>query len=173
MIQRLRNDESGFGLVELTISMAILAIALLALVAALTSGVITLQRASATGTGATLADTQMEKFRALKYTSILLDSTAQTAANADGTYAGESGVGTGTQVTGTCTLTAWPDPCNPRQTITGPDNRSYRVDTYIRYETPPGGRQLKLITVVVRDPNKLTGPAFAKVQSRFDEATGR
>jgi uncharacterized protein (TIGR02598 family) len=170
--QRIRN-EGGFGLVELTISMAVLAVALLALVAALSSGVVTLQRASATGTAATLADTQMEKYRALKYTSIQLDSTEMTAANSDSVYSGETGVGTGTQVNAACTLTSWPDPCNPRQTITGPDNRSYRIDTYIRYETPAGGRQLKLITVVVRDPSRLTGPSLAKVQSRFDEATGR
>ncbi len=172
MSRRLRSED-GFGLVELTISMAMLAIALLALVAALSSGIVTLQRSGATGTAATLADTQMEKYRAIRYTAILLDPTSAAAANADSVYAGEAGVGTGTQVTGTCALTAWPDPCNPRQTVTGPDNRSYRIDTHIRFETPAGGRQLKLLTVVVRDPNRLTGPPLAKMQSRFDEATGR
>jgi prepilin-type N-terminal cleavage/methylation domain-containing protein len=170
------RSERGFGLVELLIAMVMLATALLALVAALSSGVITLQRSGASGTAGTLADRQMEKYRGLKYTSILLDTTAQGTANSDTVYSGEGGVGTGSQVTGACTLTSWVDPCDPRQTVSGassPDKRSYRIDTYIRYETPTGGRQLKLVTVVVRDTNKLTGPPLAKLQSRFDEATGR
>ena len=71
------------------------------------------------------------------------------------------------------------DPYNPIQNLTAtdtPDKRRYRVDTYIYYDTPSGtytGRQLKLVTVVVRDPNHLTGPPLAKVQSRFDQATGQ
>jgi type II secretory pathway pseudopilin PulG len=171
--------EAGFGLIELTIAMAMLAIALLALVAALSSGIITLQRAGATGTAGTLADRQMERYRALKYTQIMLDTTAQTTANGDSVYSGEASVaGSGSQVTGTCTGPgSFPDYCNPRQTsVTGPDNRVYRVDTYIYYDTPSGtytGRQLKLVTVVVRDPSNLTKPPLAKVQTRFDEATGR
>jgi type II secretory pathway pseudopilin PulG len=169
--------EGGFGLVELSISMVMLAVALLALVAALSSGIITLQRAGATGTAGTLADRQMERYRAIKYTSIMLDMTAQATANADtSVYAAETGVaGTGAQVTGTCPGTGtFPDYCKPRQTsVTGPDNRTYRVDTYIYYDTPTGGRQLKLVTVVVRDPNRLTGPPLAKVQTRFDQATGQ
>jgi type II secretory pathway pseudopilin PulG len=173
MRERVRSD-GGFGLVELVIAMAMLAVALLALVAALSSGVITLQRSGAAGTAGTLADRQMEKYRAIKYSKILLDATAQGTANSDSVYSGEPNVGSGAQVTGSCPLTSWVDPCNPRQQpVTGPDNHQYRVDTYIRYDTPSGGRQLKLITVVVRDPNKLTGPPLAKLQSRFDRATGQ
>ncbi|MGZ8694997.1 MAG: prepilin-type N-terminal cleavage/methylation domain-containing protein [Gaiellaceae bacterium] len=171
--------EDGFGLIELSIAMVMLSIALLALVAALSSGIVTLQRAGATGTAGTLADRQMERYRALKYTTIMLDATAQTTANADSVYSGETSVaGSGAQVTGTCTGPgSFPDYCKPRQTsVTGPDNRLYRVDTYIYYDTPTGtytGRQLKLVTVVVRDPNRLTGPPLAKVQTRFDQATGQ
>jgi hypothetical protein len=75
-------------------------------------------------------------------------------------------------VTGTCSAPV-PVECKPTQTVTGPDNHQYRVDTYIVYQTLTGGRQLKRITVVVRDPNKLTGPALSRLESRFDEATGR
>lgn len=167
------STDGGFGLVELVIAMAMLAVALLALVAAISSGIVTLQRSGSAATAGTLADKQMERYRAIKYTVIQLDTTAVTTANADTVYTGEAGVWSGSQVTAACTLTAWPDPCNPRQTVTGPDNHQYRVDTYITYQTPAGGRQLKLITVVVRDPQRLTGPALAKLQSRFDEATGR
>lgn len=168
--------EDGFGLIELSIAMAMLAIALLALVAALSSGIVTLQRAGAVGTAGTLADRQMERYRALKYASIMLDTTAQTTANADSVYAAQANVaGSGAQVTAACTGPgSFPDYCKPRQTnVTGPDNRPYRVDTYIYYDTPSGGRQLKLVTVVVRNPNNLSAPPLAKVQSRFDQATGQ
>jgi type II secretory pathway pseudopilin PulG len=182
---RLTGSEEGFGLIELTIAMTMMAVALLVLVAALTSGEITLQRAGAAGTAGTLADRQMEKYRAMKYANISLNATAQTTANADtSVYAAETNVsaagGQVTSGTAVCsTPPCWPDPYNPRQTLGSsdtPDKRSYRVDTYIYYYTPTGaytGRQLKLITVVVRDANNLTGPPLAKVQSRFDQATGQ
>ena len=171
--RRLRRDD-GFGLVELSIAMAMLAIALLALVAALSSGVVTLQRSGAAGTAGTLADRQMERYRALLYTSIMLDTTSVTAAAGDTVYTGDSAY-SASQVTGTCTLSgSWPDPCNPLQSpVNGPDNRQYRVDTYITYSTPTNGRQLKVVTVVVRDYNRLTGPALARLQTRFDPATGQ
>ncbi len=186
---RALRGEDGFGLIELTIAMVMLSIALLALVAALSSGVVTLQRSGAAGTAGTLADRQMEKYRALKYGSIMLDSTAVTTASGNSTYTTDPGRDAGNptaawdsdpthRVTGTCTLTSWPDPCNPIQNLSGaqtPDKRPYRVDTYITYYASTGtyvGRQLKVVTVVVRDPNKANAPNLARLQSRFDQATG-
>jgi type II secretory pathway pseudopilin PulG len=169
---RLKREE-GFGLVELSIAMAIMALALLTLVAALTAGEITLQRADAEGTAGTLADRQMEKYRAMLYSSIMLNSATVTTAQGNSVYTGDTAY-SASQVTGTCTLTSWPDPCNPMQSsVSGPDKRTYRVDTYITYYTPTNGRQLKVITVVVRDPNNVTGPALARLQSRFDQSTGQ
>ena len=174
--RRLRSEE-GFGVVELTISMAIMAVALLVLVAALSSGEVTLQRAGKAGTAGTLADRQMEKYRAMKYASIMLDTTATSTASGtpgDSIYKADSAFDSSTQVTGTCAATAWPDPCLPIQSsVTGPDNRTYRVDTFINTFTPTGGRSLKVITVVVRDTLHLTGPPLARLQSRFDQATGQ
>jgi type II secretory pathway pseudopilin PulG len=174
-IRRLRSED-GFGLIELTIAMAMMAIALLVLVAALSSGEITLQRSGAAGTAGTLADRQMEKYRAITYASIMLNtSDVSTAVGppGDSIYQGDSAY-SATEVSGTCTTTAWPDPCKPIQSgITGPDNRLYRVDTYITAYTPTGGRSLKVVTVVVRDPNHLSGPPLARLQSRFDQATGQ
>ena len=46
---RALRSEDGFGLIELTIAMAMLAVALLALVAALSSGIVTLQRVGRRG----------------------------------------------------------------------------------------------------------------------------
>jgi Tfp pilus assembly protein PilV len=180
MRRRLRS-ESGFGLAELVIAMAMLSVALLALVAALSSGIVTLQRSGTAATAGTLADKQMERYRALKYASIQLDTASVTTANSDSVYTSGPGNGwSASQVTGTCSPV--PVECKPTQTVTGPDNHQYRIDTYIVYDTPPdpdgpgpltAGRQLKLITVVVRDPQRLTGVPLAKLQSRFDQATGR
>ena len=175
MCARLKS-EGGFGLIELVIAMAMMAIALLALVAALASGIVTLQRSGAAATAGTLADKQMERYRAVKYTDIRLDTALVSGgggANSDSTYTADSAY-SASQVTATCpTVPSVPVECKPIQTVTGPDNRPYRVDTYIVYQTPTGGRQLKLITVVVRNPQKLSGPPLARLQSRFDEATGR
>ncbi len=169
--RRLRSEE-GFGLIELSIAMAMMAIALLVLVAALSSGEVTLARAGAVGTAGTLADRQMEKYRAMKYTAIMLNTSDVTTASANSVYNSDSAY-SASQVTGACTISSWPDPCNPLQSsVTGPDNRHYRVDTYITSYTPAGGRPLKVISVVVRDTNHLTGPPLTRVQSRFDQATG-
>jgi uncharacterized protein (TIGR02598 family) len=168
VVERARNEE-GFGLVELTIAMAMMAVALLALVAALSSGIVTLQRSSVSATAATLADKQMERYRAIAYAAIQLDTSSVTTANSNTVYAGDS-AWNASQVTAACA--GVPVECQPMQSVTGPDNKPYRIDSYIVYQTPTGGRQLKLVTVVVRDPNRLTGPALARLQSRFDPNTG-
>ena len=45
-------------------------------------------------------------------------------------------------------------PCTtkvPVQTLTGADGKSYRVDTYVTWQTVAAGRAVKLVTIVVRD----------------------
>src|ERR671914_10961 len=75
MRTRLRAED-GIGLVELLIAMTVLAVALLALVAAFSSGALTLQRAGQTSTASALANQQMELYRGLKYCAIRLDDSA-------------------------------------------------------------------------------------------------
>ena len=179
MIARLRSQE-GFGLIELMISMVMLNIGILAVVAAFNSGALALKHAGEVSTGSVVADKQMELYRALKYTEIALDSTAVTSANTDTYYQCETankidpagacgGANQQTQQLRTCSpLTAQ---CNPRQTVSGPDQRLYRVDTYIVSQTPPTGRAVKLVTIVVRrDTDK---KALARVSSSFDESSGQ
>jgi prepilin-type N-terminal cleavage/methylation domain-containing protein len=166
MRERLRTQE-GFGLVELVISMTILSVALLALVAGLNSGLLSLQRSARISTADTLADAQMERFRAVKYADIRLDSASVTTANSDTTYTSDS-AWNATQVTASCA--GVPPLCNPRRTVTGPDGRSYRVDTYIVAQTPAGARELKLVTVVVRNGTTPANPPFARLTSRFDQS---
>jgi uncharacterized protein YnzC (UPF0291/DUF896 family) len=55
--------------------------------------------------------------------------------------------------------------------VTGADHRSYRVDTYLYFDTPSFGNQLKTITVVVRNGNDVT-KTLARVTSTFDPSTG-
>ena len=167
---RLGRDD-GFGLVELLVAMMILNIGLIAIMGAFVSGSTALRRASRVATAGTLADQQMELYRALTYSAIALDplSVPVTAPySTDAAYIS-------TQVTQTCasgTYTSYPQ-CNASRTVTGPDGHTtFRVDTYITRRTPTGGRELKLVTIVVRDTRNLTGPVLARQASSFDQSTG-
>ena len=173
------RSEDGFGLIELVISMVMLNIGLLAIVAAFNSGTIALSNAGQMSTASVLGDKQMELYRALKYTQLALDTTAVGTANGDTTYQCDrankvdptgscGGANQQSQLQTTCgTLTPQ---CNPRQTVTGPDGRSYRVDTYIVSQTPPTGRTVKLVTIVVRRSTDLR--ELARVSSSFDQSSG-
>ena len=144
MRARLR-DEGGFALVEMLIAIVVINVGLLAILLSLTSGMTTLRRSAETSTASAIADKQLEKYRAVAFTSIYLD-TASLAAT-DTTYQSDAAY-SASQVSQTCgTLTAV---CTPSQTVTGPDGRSYRVDTYIVWTTPSGGTAVKQVTVVVR-----------------------
>jgi len=179
VIARLRSQE-GFGLIELMISMVMLNIGILAIVAAFNSGALALKHAGEVSTGSVIADKQMELYRALKYTEIALDSNAVTAANADSLYQCDTankidpagscgGANQQTQQLKTCSPVT--PQCNPRQTVTGPDSRLYRVDVYIVSQTPPTGRAVKLVTIVVRRDTDLK--ALARVSSSFDQSSGQ
>jgi Tfp pilus assembly protein PilE len=173
------RSEKGFGLVELMISMVMLNVGILAIVAAFQSGAIALKNAGEVSTASVLADKQMELYRALKYTEIALDTNALATANADTTYqcdtankidpAGACG-GSNQQVQLQKTCATMTPQCNPRQTVTGPDQRQYRVDTYVVSQTPPNGRTVKLVTIVVRRGVDLR--MLARVSSSFDESSG-
>jgi Tfp pilus assembly protein PilV len=183
VIVRLRQ-EKGFGLLELLMAMTMLNIGILALVASFNSGAIALKRAGRTATAATLADAQMELYRALKYDSIALDDTT-TKTLTDTTYRSDAAIGgnVNSEVTTTTGCTASPllNQCNPSRTISGaasPDHRTYRVDTYITSGPPttatspqPAARDVKTVTVVIRDGSAPYGE-LARQQSTFDQSTG-
>jgi Tfp pilus assembly protein PilV len=198
---RLKNEDAGFGLIELLVAMVILNVGLLAIVAAFSSGAIAMKRAGNTATAAALANQQMEVYRALPYGAIGLDTSAAT----DSIYTSEAAPPTGPCQTGqatTCGNTgpetsggttfscapsnpggsvvwvpgAFPNACAPIRTLTGassPDRHDYRVDTYIRKVTQTSQRETKIVTTVVRDGQKLNGRALARVQSTFDCSTGQ
>lgn len=167
-MKRLRSEE-GFGLLELLISITMLNVGILALVAAFNSGALALQRASQVSTASTVAERQMELYRGLRYSSITLDSASKSAADSNPLYSADQAY-SATQVVTTCTGTPIADSCNAMRSTKGPDGVNYRVDTYIVNETPPNGRPLKRVTVVVRRASdSLT---MARLISLFDESTG-
>lgn len=180
MIPRARTED-GFGLVELLVSMLMLNVGILAVVAGFNSGVIALRNAGEVSTASVLADKQMELYRALLYTQIALDQTALAAANADPIYQCDKankidpagacgGANQAAPLSPATTCSPMTTQCDPSQDVTGPDGRTYRVDTYIVSQTPPTGRALKLVTVVVRkaDGSKM----LTRLSSTFDESSG-
>lgn len=179
MLNRLRTDERGFGLLELIIAMTILNVGLLALVATFNAGASAIKRAGRVATASVVADRQMEIYRGIMFSEIALVSSAVTTANGDAQYAAgaPTGIQAGTVVTevtdpGACVDVTKPE-CKPLQTITGPDGRTYRVDTYI-VRTNLGQslmRQVKLVRVVVRDGANL-GRVLVRQSSTFDESLG-
>lgn len=174
-----RRREDGFTLVELLIAMIVLSIAILALVAAYTSGFTALKRATRISSARLVADAQMERLRAIPYSAIQLNTTCPTCTE-DATYTGDTAYSSTAQVTG-CTTTD--STCMPSQTKTGPDGASYRLDTYIAYgcwngtlSTSPSvscgagnPAPVKRVTVVVRS-STLTTPV--REQSTFTTLPG-
>jgi type II secretory pathway pseudopilin PulG len=171
---RLRN-EGGFGLIELLMAIVMLNIGILAIVAAFNAGIVSLNRASRISTGASLADAQMELYRALTYDAIALDPSTIPGSSPYTTDPAYSA----TQVTTTCSGSPKPNECNASRSVTGPDRKKYRVDTYVVLSTastnpptPTNGRPVKIVTVVVRDGNNLTARPYAREASTFDLSTG-
>jgi competence protein ComGC len=170
------RPEDAFGLIELMIAMGMLNVGILAIVAAFTSGQVALRNAGRTATAASLAETQMELYRALKWDSIRLDATS--IGSVDTTYKCDSALPVATPCSATptvtrtdCTGTPLPNECLPTRTATGADGKSYRVDTYIVAKTVTNGRDVRRVTVVVRNPAAVSGVPLARQSSDFDEST--
>jgi type II secretory pathway pseudopilin PulG len=174
------REESGFGLLELLMAMVMLNVGILAIVAAFSSGNAALARASRVSTATALADKQLESYRGLIYDNIVFTTTEWNAAIADSTYTSDTTYVTNMQspvapkgLVGTltnCPANVPTTSCDPSYTATGPDHRDYRVDTYLYYDAPGGGAQLKTVTVVVR-PTSGTTRAWARITSTFDSST--
>jgi prepilin-type N-terminal cleavage/methylation domain-containing protein len=179
-LARLRKED-GFTLIELTIVMAVLTIGILSLVAAYSSGYVAMKHATRVTSAQQLADSQMERFRALQYTSIGLNTSCGANCSEDATYTADSAYSSTAQITGCATQD---QTCLPTQTKTGPDSNSYRIDTFIAWSCFSGTLStspsvtcgatapipVKLITVVVRESG--TTRVLVRQQSTFTSATG-
>jgi type II secretory pathway pseudopilin PulG len=168
-VARILRRESGSLLVELLIAMTVLAVALFAFLGVFTSGTVSIRRAARVATATTLADGRLELYRAATYASIGLDATALPAT--DSVYRSDSAL-PGGNVSNEVTVSSGCEQCTPSETVTGPDGGSYRIDTYVVSQTPTGGRALKVVTVVVRDPANLPGSPWIREVSAFDQSSG-
>lgn len=175
MIRRLRSEQ-GFGLVELLAAMVLIEIAIFALFAAFTAGTLSTSRAGRTSSATVVGEKQLELYRAMLYEDIGLSSTA--LGSADGMHTGDPAWSEGTQFASTACASSSAPECQPVQAaVTGPDGRSYRVDTYVRELTPGAGgiqqgRNVKRVTVVVRWNGNLAATPLARLTTTFDRWTG-
>lgn len=163
-------------MVELLAAMTILSIGLLAVFTMLESGMLQIRRASTLTTAGVLADAELEGYRAIRYDAIGLLSAE--IATADSTYTGDSAYravsSPENQASSAVTVSSTSN--DPTKTVTGADGRSYRVDTYISWQSvsvgSTSGRDVKLVTVVVRGPAGQS-TVWARASSSFDQSTGR
>jgi type II secretory pathway pseudopilin PulG len=182
LIGRLRREE-GQSLIELLAAMAILSFALLALFAGFSSGYVAMKRATRVSSATLLADSQMERFRAVQFGNIVLNQSAACGSTCteDSTYTADTAYSSAAQVSSTSS-TCMDATCIPTQTQTGADGKTYRVDTYIAWScatgtlsTSPsiscssGLNPVKLVTIVVR---KNSGGTWVREQSLFNSLIG-
>lgn len=162
-------------------AMVMLNVGILAIVGAFNSGALALARASRASTAAALAETQLELFRGLKYTNIVQISSEWSAAVGDSTWTADSVYQQNmaspvspkalVPTVSSCPSTS-ANSCDPSFLTTGPDGKSYRVDTYLYYDTPSSnGGQVKVVTVVVRLSTDLSH-SLARQTSTFDSSVG-
>ena len=184
-MRRLHHEE-GFGLLELLMAMVMLNVGILAIVGAFNSGALALSRASTRSTASAIAEQQMELFRGMKYLNIAQTQTEWNSAVADSTWTADpvyqQNMASPQAPKGlispqaTCPA-ANANACDPSFTTTGPDGRSYRVDTYMYYDQPREsdgtaiGGQIKVVYVIVRNANDLAH-SLARTVSTFDTSTG-
>lgn len=183
-LRRLLDERDGFGIVELLIALTVLNVGIFATIAAFNAGYITLRRASRTATAASVAERQMELYRALTFDGIVLsppdaaadppDPPIDTTHTSDAHWAGSLPLAP-------CPVGDPPESCKPVQNVTGADGRAYRIDTYLHRTVeqgsppsplPPGAapRTVKVVDIVVRDGR--TTQVLARVESTFDQSTG-
>jgi hypothetical protein len=169
---RIAKDESGQGITEIVIAIAIINVAIMAMFAMFQAGALSILRASRTSNAAVVAEKQAELYRAMLYKDVLLNDSLVTTAATDSIHTSATEWGSaGVQVSAsTCTNTL--SECMPVQTsVTGADGRAYRVDTYVQAVTPSSGRPGKQVTVIVRLASD-TSRVLAKLTSNYDLATG-
>jgi hypothetical protein len=151
--------------------MAVLLIGVLSVAALFSSGYASIRRASATTTASAVASSEMERLRAIRWEAIGLDDPQVLAAaapyNANSAYRSNAADRVDVPACG-----GGADPCTnmvPTKVAPGADGKSYRVDTYATWQDVTDGRQVKLVTIVVRDGTD-TNKVWAQIASSFDGA---
>ena len=158
--------------------MTVMVVAVMALVAVLNSGMVTLRRAADASTAAAVADKQMEAYRALPNCAIYLDLRVDPDEWClhDGSRLDRhapSSPRPPVRITNNTPITGGPVQVRRRgthaqQTVTGADNRQYKVDTYIVAVTTPGAA--KKVTLVVHNADNTK--TLIRETSTFTPPTG-
>jgi hypothetical protein len=180
-------------MIEVTVAIVILTVALLALMAGYDSAFISMHKSTQQETAATLANQQLELYRALPYDAIGLDETVTDSvgdsnnpaydetytdnslldgdvvpdpSNPDQTITLPSGVVNENLIEG-CGGAA---NCLPIQTVTGSDNKQYRIETYVRDRLNATGisRYERVVTVVVQNAELDSLPTILTAETAFD-----
>ena len=168
------HNEDGFLLLELIAAMLVLSIALLALFGAYSMGYFAIASSAKTSAAGLLANNQLELYSSLSYGSIGLDATTLTSVkSSDPTYStDEAALPGGASGDRTISGCGSSPQCMPVQTLTGADNKSYKVETFIRdiADNPSiSGRPERNVTVVVRNLSVSGSPIVLTMQTAFDQ----
>jgi type II secretory pathway pseudopilin PulG len=174
-------SERGEGLLSSVVAIAILGVGITGLLSLLAATAYSAERSMSRNVATALADARIEVYRDTPYTQIRLQSTAiptspndpyVTAHSRDETIPSSTGQVTGGSGSELACSTPTPSVCTPTQTVTGSDHQSYRVDTYIAYDTVSGGGTVKRVVVVVRSVRGSTvGSIAARAASAFDASS--
>jgi type II secretory pathway pseudopilin PulG len=184
------REELGQGIIELLISLVILAVGVGALLSVMAAGALSLQRSDQKGTALTLAENQLELYRGVTYPYIRLSASSWPSSGSIYVTA-NSGDATIPPGTSTSEVLDSPAPpaiqctgadltalCLPVQTVTGPDHRRYEIDTYVTLcpnaaitSCPATADPVKQVFVVVRDADKPGLPVVARNASIFSSST--
>jgi len=164
-------------LIELTVSMVILTIALLAVMASYDTAFVSLHRAGSQAVATKLANQQLEIYAALPFSQIGLDSTTTTNVGTTGNGAYDAlyatnallgGAGTTSEVLiAGCGASA---SCLPIQTVTGSDHHRYRIETFVVDRANSTGISWteRDVTVVVRDAQRSGLPELVRLSTAYD-----
>ena len=165
------DGESGSLLIELLIAMTVLAIAIGALVSVYASTILSMRHTSVEGNALTLVDKQVETFKTRPYSELRITGLPAssdlyvTSPPTNLSAAQKAVVSTGQVTGGTIPAT---------QTVTGPDNRVYRIDSYVFPLTPGLGQPGVQVTVAVRSvAGGVPGAIRAQAVTAFDLASTR
>ena len=105
-LRRHARSESGFGMIELLAAMTVMLIGIFAVFGVFQAGIVQIRRASTMTTAAAIADSEIEKFRAIRYDSIGLaeaDLAAVVGGSYGSTYTGQTYYKTDTAISTTLT----------------------------------------------------------------------
>ena len=141
LIERFRR-ETGVMLIELTIAMTVLSVALMAMMATYSSGYLAVNRASVKGTASTLADTTMETYRGRVYAAVAPGTTSTTYTK----------------------LSTPPSPDGRTYVVTSVVAAAVATNT-----SGSAARSVKTVSITVTDA---TGKNWARQKSVFEELAG-